>query len=277
MVKGIDVSSYQETPNWASVEDAGYKFAICKATEGDGVSEGGQDSSFLYNWSELRKRNIQQGAYHFARPDLGNTPESEADGFLNRIIACGGLWVGQGDLLALDMEAAGIQGDILEWTLAWLRHVEGRVGFKPLLYSYPNFMYAHGLHDNAELAQFGLWIAGDNPTVTSGWEFYAIWQSTHLANVPGVGWVDYDEFNGDEAGLHKYGIPDDVVNPTPVPEPKPVPTQKLYTVVEGDSLWSIAANEYGDGSKYQRIYDANVGVIGPDPNLIHPGQVLVIP
>ena len=74
---GIDVSSWQGSPFWSSVDAAGIKFACCKATEGDGLSvdDGGRDKSFAYNWKALRATNIQQGAYHFARPSLGNQPE----------------------------------------------------------------------------------------------------------------------------------------------------------------------------------------------------------
>ncbi len=50
-----------------------------------------------------------------------------------------------------------------------------------------------------------------------------------------------------------------------------------YTVVKGDCLWNIAKKFYGNGSKYTVIYDANRGVIGGNPNLIYPGQVLTIP
>ncbi len=50
-----------------------------------------------------------------------------------------------------------------------------------------------------------------------------------------------------------------------------------YTVVKGDCLWNIAKRFYGDGSKYTIIYNANSGVIGGNPNLIYPGQVLTIP
>ncbi len=50
-----------------------------------------------------------------------------------------------------------------------------------------------------------------------------------------------------------------------------------YTVQPGDTLSSIAHQAYGDGNKWQTIYDANKQVIGSDPNLIHPGQVLYIP
>lgn len=58
--------------------------------------------------------------------------------------------------------------------------------------------------------------------------------------------------------------------------PAPAVAQ-TYTVVSGDCLWNIAKRFYGSGSKYTVIYDANRGVIGGNPNLIYPGQVLTIP
>jgi LysM domain len=50
-----------------------------------------------------------------------------------------------------------------------------------------------------------------------------------------------------------------------------------YTVQPGDSLFSIAQQAYGDGNQWHKIYDANKQVIGSDPNLIRPGEVLFIP
>lgn len=52
---------------------------------------------------------------------------------------------------------------------------------------------------------------------------------------------------------------------------------QTYTVVSGDCLWNIAKRFYGNGSQYTIIYDANRDVIGGNPNLIYPGQVLTIP
>lgn len=52
---------------------------------------------------------------------------------------------------------------------------------------------------------------------------------------------------------------------------------KTYTVVRGDCLWNIAKRFYGNGAEYTKIYNANKGVIGGNPNLIYAGQVLTIP
>jgi len=65
---------------------------------------------------------------------------------------------------------------------------------------------------------------------------------------------------------------------TSAPQPRPAPPPpKTYTVKSGDTLWGIAKQTLGDGSRWQEIYNANVSVIGKNPNLIYPGQVLRIP
>jgi len=47
-------------------------------------------------------------------------------------------------------------------------------------------------------------------------------------------------------------------------------------VSRGDSLWRISRSVYGAGERYTVIYGANQGQIR-NPNLIYPGQVLVLP
>lgn len=47
-----------------------------------------------------------------------------------------------------------------------------------------------------------------------------------------------------------------------------------HTVQSGDTLWDIAKEYYGDGGRYEEIAQANNIT---NPNLIHPGQNLVIP
>jgi hypothetical protein len=49
-----------------------------------------------------------------------------------------------------------------------------------------------------------------------------------------------------------------------------------YTVQDGDTLWSIAQQSYGDGQMWPHIYHANRAQIA-NPNVIYPGQVLIIP
>jgi nucleoid-associated protein YgaU len=54
----------------------------------------------------------------------------------------------------------------------------------------------------------------------------------------------------------------------------PAPAERRYTVQRGDTLSKIAKEFYGSAGEYRRIAQAN-GI--DDPDLIHPGQDLLIP
>ncbi|AUQ99295.1 LysM peptidoglycan-binding domain-containing protein [Phaeobacter inhibens] len=54
------------------------------------------------------------------------------------------------------------------------------------------------------------------------------------------------------------------------------PLVRLVTVQEGDTLWAISRERYGDGLLYVRVFDANREAIR-DPDLIYPGQVFSVP
>lgn len=57
-------------------------------------------------------------------------------------------------------------------------------------------------------------------------------------------------------------------------DPVPSPGSGMYTVRPGDSFWSIADRELGDGTRYAELAEFN----GLTPkSVIHPGQVLKLP
>ncbi|RYE30317.1 MAG: LysM peptidoglycan-binding domain-containing protein, partial [Hyphomicrobiales bacterium] len=65
--------------------------------------------------------------------------------------------------------------------------------------------------------------------------------------------------------------------PPPSPPPLPGPVSRTHTVQRGENLSVISQKYYGTQSKWAVIYAANKAVIGSNPNLIKPGQVLTIP
>ena len=76
-----------------------------------------------------------------------------------------------------------------------------------------------------------------------------------------------DEAIAEEARAHQA--------PTPAaPAPAATPAPRTYTVQRGDTLSVIAKRFYGHAGEYRRIAAANNI---PNPDLIHPGQHLVIP
>ncbi len=61
--------------------------------------------------------------------------------------------------------------------------------------------------------------------------------------------------------------------PAPAVNPK---NNGTHVVQSGDTLWAIAKKYYGNGNQYPKIVNANKDKI-KNPNLIYPGQKLVIP
>ncbi len=61
------------------------------------------------------------------------------------------------------------------------------------------------------------------------------------------------------------------------PEPETEePEARIHVVEKGDSLWRIAEKFYGDGTRWNEIYQANKDRI-KDPKVIRRGQKLRIP
>jgi nucleoid-associated protein YgaU len=57
-----------------------------------------------------------------------------------------------------------------------------------------------------------------------------------------------------------------------------IPGYRVYlehTVAPGESLWSISAQHYGSGNHYHRLVIANPQI--PNPNVIHPGDIVRVP
>jgi nucleoid-associated protein YgaU len=61
------------------------------------------------------------------------------------------------------------------------------------------------------------------------------------------------------------------------PTPGSPTAEREYVVEPGDTLRTIALQQYGDAALWQRVYQANRDVIGPDPNALRPGMRLRIP
>ena len=59
-------------------------------------------------------------------------------------------------------------------------------------------------------------------------------------------------------------------------DPSLAPKQQVYTVAAGDSLSAIAKKFYGNANEYMKIFNANRDQL-KDPNMVKPGQQLVIP
>ena len=93
--------------------------------------------------------------------------------------------------------------------------------------------------------------------------FASIEQAENQWGMRWVGWSEY--LNGKQLAAWSAD---------PAPAPAPTPSGASYTVQPGDCL-SLIADAYGIA--WPDLYAANAGIIGDNPNLIFPGQVLTIP
>lgn len=96
---------------------------------------------------------------------------------------------------------------------------------------------------------------------------------------PTVSWT-YTQMDGDPQKHAEYKIfsaaQQSAATFNPETTPTIYPTAKTRTVKSGDSLFKIAAQEYGNGDLWPTIYRASTLRSG-DPNLIFPGEIVTIP
>ena len=221
-VRGIDVSHWKGSINWAKVKRGGYRFAFAEATNGFTA-----DWTYATNRAGADGAGIAFGAFHMGRPS-GSTRGSvladavaEADFF----VSVAGPRTGE---LApvLDLEHTGglTPGALREWTAAWLDEVQLQLGVRPTIYASPLF-WRKAMHDASVFATSGsrLWIAHwrvRRPSVpatnwaSTGWTF---WQWTDCSRVPGIGGcVDGDRFNGARIGAALMAPPPLSIEPPTV-------------------------------------------------------------
>ncbi len=255
---GIDVSSYQGTPNWGSVKSCGWTFAWAKATEGVSINDG----DYRYNINNGKSAGVYMGAYHFAHPNL-NSPGSEASHFWGVI---------NGDIQkdgkslqpALDFEVfSGVTGasSYSDWANqfnnAILNDASGKgVTVKPVLYT----SACSACNFNSSISEWIPWIADYNgqssqsgtPWSTCSscdlWDKWTAWQYSSSGSVCGIsGSVDVDVFNGSSSSLVSTLVIDGNTSSSFAPGPAAVSwgPNRIDVVVRGggDAIY----HKYWDG------------------------------
>lgn len=220
MLYGIDVSNYQNEMDFSK-----YDFVIMKASEGVGYKDKMLDTHYnhLHGKSDGKPDTEKlYGFYHYARPDLGNAPESEADWFLSLVGHHAGHCI-----YALDWEQSSLAYDT-DWCLRWLNHVYEKTGVKPLLYIQASQEWT-GKYDKIKKADYGLWVAHwgvQEPTI-SNWNVWAMWQ---FQGSP----LDSNYFNGDRETYKAYckSFSRETSQDKPKPAPTPKPTIKVGSKVK---------------------------------------------
>ena len=236
MIVGNDIARYQGDVNYEVYKDNSH-FVIIKATEGVGYI----DPKYARNRDEARRVGLPLGYYHFARPDLGNSPENEAIYFCSVVTTN----IREGETLYLDYEPASNPFAVVDWCKRFLDTVFTRTGVRPMIYL--NKSQVRGF-DWGPVAQSGyaLWLACYDQSPTYGaFNKMAMQQWTSSQKVPGiVGNADGDWFFGDVDQFKSYGYHAPVVpSSSESPSPSPSLSKSASPSVSSSPSKSASASE----------------------------------
>lgn len=211
---GVDVSSYQGTPNWGTAHANGVVFAFAKATEGMTIN----DPDFVYNMNNGKGAGVYMGMYHFAHPNSA-APGSEAGHFWNVIAP---YVANDGKTLSpmLDFEVfSGVTGasSYSDWANQFNTTIRndatgGGVSTHPVIYT----SACSACNFNTSVNQWLSFIAcynGQNIYTGTPWStctscevwgggVWSFWQNSSSGAVGGIsGAVDLDTYNGNTSGM----------------------------------------------------------------------------
>lgn len=236
MLKGIDISHHQRGIDLGAIDT---DFVICKATEGNGYTDEMCDT-FYQKAKSLGKK---LGVYHFARPDLGNSAEAEADWFIKETLG-----YHKEAMLILDWESGNLKDTT--WARKWLDRVYSKTGVRPVIYMSASVMRSANWGD-VVAGDYGLWVAnyGSNDGTAQDsvfdkyplkyWDFYALWQYTSVGRLNGYNRnLDLNYFSGDSSAWDKYagGSPS-----------SSKPSNPVETKSTDDLAREVIAGKYGNG------------------------------
>ena len=190
-VKGVDVSYYQGTIDWAAVKGDGVEYAFVRVSDGTGF----EDPKFQANWDGTRAAGIYRGAYQFFRPN--QDPIAQADLLVDTMGP-----LDDGDLApVIDVEATGGLSSTAVATKinTWVARVAARTGRTPIVYT-GKYFWRDQVGGSTSQRDSALWVAQYTslcPDIPAPWTRWTFWQHTDRGAVPGIdGSVDLDLFAG---------------------------------------------------------------------------------
>ena len=162
MKKGVDVSVFQGIVDWQTVKQRGNTFAIIKATQGHSVSNSKlycfTDSKFKTNIAGAAKAKLMIGVYHYFTAQSDDEVTEEANHFINTIKPYKdkiNLWA------AVDVEdkqhCGSVDRAVLTRRVKAFMELVRQAGFKPMLYTNPNYLkyrFLDGAFDKTDI-----WLA----------------------------------------------------------------------------------------------------------------------
>lgn len=184
---GVDVSSHQQTIDWAQVKAGGVDFAIIRAGY-RGYSEGGmqEDEFFDYNVQSAIENGIDVGVYFFSQAITEKEAIEEAEYTLKKIKGYDITYPVYFDWelpLADSPRTKNSTGEeITSFAKAFCQRVE-KDGYRGGFYTNKNMGYE--LFDFDELKDYEFWYAEYQDLPSFNYK-YGIWQFTESGTISGI-------------------------------------------------------------------------------------------
>ena len=200
--QGLDVSNYQGHFDWAAT--TGLSFGCYRLTQGlGGQGTNSPDPDAGWNHTEIARKGLHRGAYHFLNPDLDGAVQARYFITEHRLLGLTGA-----DMLWCDNETPGPSpAETARCAAAFMAELEKLAPANPKgVYTFIDFA-KEGNCDG--LAAYPLWLAypaSAAPVPPPPWHNWTFWQWGTRAG------TDADAFNGTAAALNAW-VADFIVPP----------------------------------------------------------------
>lgn len=252
---GLDVSRYQNIPDWSKVP-AEREFVYVQAA----FAETGRDSSFAQHFDGARASGRYVAPYLFC--NMAFDPLKQAQNLFN---AVGGRKIDLPPMMDVESNTNLPPSVIDQFIVSCSAEIERLFGEKPGLYSYPNYEQTEirpGLTAENQYPIGRLWFwpadyskgsrpsASQSPIFVAPWDSWLVWQVSGDKGplIPGIGVCDQDVFNGDSAALAQFVANRELGNASTSPPPSTaVSAFKALAVTGAVAGLGYAAYKYAPG------------------------------
>ncbi len=200
-VQGIDVSHYQGSIDWKTIESQNIDFAFIKATEGSGLV----DENFSENWKNAAQTSVLSGAYHFFSFD--SSPKTQAELYIKTVGELDGRLppVVDVEFYADNYKAPPSRGEVIADLSEFISELSDYYGTNPIIYT------TYSVYNRYIRGNFNddpLWIRNVyyKPIFFQDTE-WSFWQYSDTEKLDGCSgeeeFIDRNVFNGSKTELEK--------------------------------------------------------------------------